>query len=538
MEVKNKIFKLENKRWVIGSILFSVLLLLPIFTLFYKLLYLEGNSFEYLWKNLLLDYTFNTFYLIIITAFFSLLFGIIPAWLISNFKFQGRNFLDIVLYLPLAIPSYIMAFTYSDILSYTGPIQSFLRQNFYSISVFFNQDYLQIEVLGIIMALALYPYIYTVSRVSFSLVGSNYINVSKNLGLSSFRTFYKIILPLSRPAIFSGLFLVLMEVLNEYGAVKYFGVNTYTTGIFRAWFSMGDVGTAIQLSIILLIVVFSFFYIEKYYNSKIKFYYKTNSKIQSTNKLIGLNKFSTILICSIPFFFGFLIPLLFILNNVFLTYSSIDFKDLFQLTYNSISVSTIASFLIIIIALFFLFVEKISKSRVNYFISQLISMGYAIPGAVIGLGLIMLFTYIDNLSISFTFLGSLFLLIYAYTIRFLAVGKSPIKSSLEKHPESYDHTAKNLGLGPFKLLQKIHLPINKFALITAFIVTFIDLMKELPITLILRPFNFDTLATQTYEFAVEEMIPLSSIYSLTIILIGSVLLLILKNVINKQINVS
>ena len=538
MEVKNKIFKLENKRWVIGSILFSVLLLLPIFTLFYKLLYSEGNSFEYLWKNLLLDYTFNTFYLIIITAFFSLLFGIIPAWLISNFKFQGRNFLDIVLYLPLAIPSYIMAFTYSDILSYTGPIQSFLRQNFYSISVFFNQDYLQIEVLGIIMALALYPYIYTVSRVSFSLVGSNYINVSKNLGLSSFRTFYKIILPLSRPAIFSGLFLVLMEVLNEYGAVKYFGVNTYTTGIFRAWFSMGDVGTAIQLSIILLIVVFSFFYIEKYYNSKIKFYYKTNSKIQSTNKLIGLNKFSTILICSIPFFFGFLIPLLFILNNVFLTYSSIDFKDLFQLTYNSISVSTIASFLIIIIALFFLFVEKISKSRVNYFISQLISMGYAIPGAVIGLGLIMLFTYIDNLSISFTFLGSLFLLIYAYTIRFLAVGKSPIKSSLEKHPESYDHTAKNLGLGPFKLLQKIHLPINKFALITAFIVTFIDLMKELPITLILRPFNFDTLATQTYEFAVEEMIPLSSIYSLTIILIGSVLLLILKNVINKQINVS
>ena len=209
MEIKNKTFTVENKRWVIGSILLAALLLLPIFTLFYKLLYLEGNSFEYLWKNLLLDYTFNTFYLIFITAFFSLLFGIIPAWFISNFKFRGRNFLDIVLYLPLAIPSYIMAFTYSDILSYTGPIQSFLRDNFYSISVFFNQDYLQIEVLGIIMALALYPYIYTVSRVSFSLVGSNYINVSKNLGLSSFRTFYKIILPLSRPAIFSGLFLVL-----------------------------------------------------------------------------------------------------------------------------------------------------------------------------------------------------------------------------------------------------------------------------------------------------------------------------------------
>ena len=538
MEIKNKIFYLENKRWIIGSILFAILLLLPIFTLLYKLIYVEGNSFKYLLEKILLDYSFNTFYLILITAFFSLLFGIIPAWLVSIYKFPGRNFLDIVLYLPLAIPSYIMAFTYSDILSYTGPIQSFLRENFYNISIFFNQDYLQIEVLGIIMALALYPYIYTVSRVSFSLVGANYINVSKNLGLSSFKTFYKIILPLSRPAIFSGLFLVLMEVLNEYGAVKYFGVNTYTTGIFRAWFSMGDIGTAIQLSVILLLVVFSIFYIEKYYHSKTKFYYKTNSTIQSLGKLNRINKFLAISLCLIPFLFGFFIPLIFILNNVFLTFSSIDFKDLLQLTYNTISISSISSFLIILIALFFLFIEKISKTRVNYFISQSISMGYAIPGAVIGLGLIILFAFIDNFFSSFTFLGSFFILIYAYVIRFLAVGKSPIKSSLEKHPESYDDTGKNLGLGPLKLLQKIHLPINKFALITAFIVTFIDLMKELPITLILRPFNFDTLATQTYEFAVEEMIPLSSIYSLMIILIGSVLLLFLKNIINKQVNVS
>ena len=538
MEIKNKTFYLENKRWIIGSILFAILLLFPIFTLFYNLLYLEGNSFNYLWKNLLFDYTFNTFYLISISSFFSLLFGIIPAWFISNYKFKGRNFLDIALYLPLAIPSYIMAFTYSDILSYTGPVQSFLRENFYSLSVIFNKDYLQIEVLGIILALALYPYIYTASRVSFSLLGANYINISKNLGLSTFKTFYKVILPLSRPAIFSGLFLVLMEILNEYGAVKYFGVNTYTTGIFRAWFSMGDIGTAIQLSVILLIVVFLFFYIEKYYNSKFKFYYGVNSKVQSVTSISGVNKFLVIILCAIPFLFGFLIPLLFIMNNVFMTFSSIDLLDLLELTLNTIKVSTISAVLIVLIALFFLFVEKISKSRVNYFISQSISMGYAIPGAVIGLGLIILFTYIDNLFSSSTLLGSFFLLIYAYTIRFLAVGKSPIKSSIEKHPDSYDDTAKNLGLGPLKLLQKIHLPINKFALITAFIVTFIDLMKELPITLILRPFNFDTLATQTYEFAVEEMIPLSSTYSLMIILIGSILLLLLKNIINKQINVS
>jgi iron(III) transport system permease protein len=167
----------------------------------------------------------------------------------------------------------------------------------------------------------------------------------------------------------------------------------------------------------------------------------------------------------------------------------------------------------------------------------LISLGYAIPGAVIGLGLIILFSSIDSF-FPFPLIGSFYILVYAYLIRFLAVGKSPIKSSLDKHPESYDDTGKNLGLGPLKLLQKIHLPINKFALISAFILTFIDIMKELPITLILRPFNFDTLATQTYEYAVEEMLPLSSIYSLSIIIIGSVLLLILKKIINKQLNVS
>ena len=403
---------------------------------------------------------------------------------------------------------------------------------------YFNIDYLQIETLGILLGLALYPYVYTAARVAFSLLGSNYIDLSKSLGLSTIKSFYKIILPLSRPAIFSGLFLVFMEVLNEYGAVKYFGINTYTTGIFKAWFSLGDIGTAIQLACLLLLVVFFFFVLEKISSSKTKFFYETNSPVQ---RLLYVNKDKLLffhLVCSIPFILGFFIPFVFIVNNVFQTYSSIDFVRLFTLSFNTIFVSSLSSFIIIIVALFFLFVEKISKTKINTIISHLISLGYAIPGAVIGLGLIMLFSNIMDSFFSVSLIGSFYVLIYAYVIRFLAVGKSPIKSSLEKHPESYDDTGKNLGLGPFKLLQKIHLPINKFALISAFILTFIDIMKELPITLILRPFNFDTLATQTYEFAIEEMLPLSSSYSLSIIVIGSMLLLFLKNVINKQLNVS
>jgi len=538
LEIIKNYFIVENKRWIVGSLFIAFLLLLPIATLFIKLFSDPGNNFSYLWGTVLIDYTFNTFYLILITSLFTLLFGLFPAWIISNYRFIGRNFYDLVLFLPLAIPSYIMGFTYIDILSFTGPVQSFLRNNFPWLATYFNIDYLQIETLGILLGLALYPYVYTAARVAFSLLGSNYIDLSKSLGLSTIKIFYKIILPLSRPAIFSGLFLVFMEVLNEYGAVKYFGINTYTTGIFKAWFSLGDIGTAIQLACLLLLVVFFFFVLEKISSSKTKFFYETNSPIQ---RLLHVNKDKLLfihLVCSIPFILGFFIPLIFIINNVFQTYLSIDFVRLFTLSFNTIFVSSLSSFIIIIVALFFLFIEKISKTKINTIISQFISLGYAIPGAVIGLGLIMLFSNIIDSFFSISLIGSFYVLIYAYVIRFLAVGKSPIKSSLEKHPESYDDTGKNLGLGPFKLLQKIHLPINKFALISAFIVTFIDIMKELPITLILRPFNFDTLATQTYEFAIEEMLPLSSAYSLSIIIIGSMLLLFLKNVINKQLNVS
>ena len=222
------------------------------------------------------------------------------------------------------------------------------------------------------MALSLYPYIYTVSRVSFNLMGSNYINLSKNLGLSSIQSFFKIIIPLSRPAIFSGLFLVLMEVLNEYGAVKYFGVNTYTSGIFRSWFSMGDVGSALQLAFILLSVVFFLFYLEKNYNSKTKFYYTTNSSLQKLSILNGKKNIYGISICMIPFLLGFFFPFLFIIDNVFSSIDSINFNNLMELTINSISVSTISAFLVVVLALFFLMVEKYSKNKLNSIILSLI----------------------------------------------------------------------------------------------------------------------------------------------------------------------
>ena len=531
MEIKSNFLLIENKKWVILSVLLAMLVIIPVFILFFSFFTSGKETLIYLLDTVLLDYTLNTIYLIFITSVFALLFGIFPAWVISNYSFKGRSFFDIALYLPLAIPSYIMGFTYIEILSFTGPLQTFARSNLPSLSNLLNQDYLQIEVLGFILGLALYPYIYTASRISFSMIGSNYLNISKNMGLSNFQSFFKVVLPLSRPAIFSGLFLVIMEVLNEYGAVKYFGVNTYTTGIFRSWNSFGDVDGAIQLASILIVVVLIFFLIERLSVKKSRFYYNRNTQLNVRYTSSGIKPLLFWVICFIPFVLGFFIPFIFILNNSLETFHLADLSKVINLTWNSVSVSGIASLLVIFFALFFLYVERISKSKINFYISNTISLGYALPGAVIALSLMVLFK-------GSLLVGTYGVLLFAYVIRFLAVGKSPIQSSLEKQPETIDDTGKNLGLGPFSLLQKVHLPINKFALLSAFIVAFIDILKELPITLILSPFNFDTLATQTYEFAVEEMLQLSSIYSLIIIILGSLMLLILKNYIDKQIDVS
>ena len=515
----------KNEKFAL--IIFGIIFF-PIIFLVINSFFSETQSLLYVFENLLLDYTLNTFKLIIITSLFSLILGIIPAWYVSNFSFYGRDVIDILLFLPLSIPTYIMAFTYAEILSFTGPLN-------------IKTDFLQLEVLGVILSFSLFPYIYAVSRISFSLMGSKFINMGKNLGLSVYKSFLKIIIPLSRPAIFSGLFLVIMEVLNEYGAVKYFGVNTYTIGIFRTWNSMNDTAAAMQLSSILLFIVAFLFFLEKKVSKKQLFSSLKNTKPIELINTTSNQKLLIYMFCLIPIIFSFLIPVLFNISNVLDNFEKIDVINVVQLTLNSILISLISSIIILVVSSYFLFNERFSKSKIYFYLNQFISLGYSIPGAVIALAIIIYFTGIDKNIDSINLLGNfyvyLFILIYAYLIRFMAVGKSPIKSAFEKLPKSYDFTAQSLGLKRFKIFQKIYFPINKFSFVCALILVFIDLMKELPIILILRPFNFDTLATQTYEFAIEEMLPLSSIYSLVIIFVCSILLIIFKNIISR-VNVS
>ena len=301
---------------------------------------------------------------------------------------------------------------------------------------------------------------------------------------------------------------------------------------------MNDSGAAIQLSSILLFIVAFLFFIEKYFNQSKRFSFPKNSELSTINRPKLITKFLIYFVCLMPIILAFVVPVLFNVFNIISSFDKINFERLLNLTFNSVTVSLLASILILIISTFFLYNEKISNSRLYYYINQFISLGYSIPGAVVALSVIIFINSIDNFFENVNLLGSFSvyfaILIYAYIIRFMAVGKSPIKSSMEKYPDSYNNSAKNLGLSSFKIFQKIYFPINKYAFFTALTLVFVDIMKELPITLILRPFNFDTLATQTYEFAIEEMIPLSSIYSSVIIIICCILLIFLKIFLDKS----
>ena len=299
---------------------------------------------------------------------------------------------------------------------------------------------------------------------------------------------------------------------------------------------MQDVQTASILAVILFAIVVVFFIFERFLNSRFKFNYQPNTKKFIIKESSMSKKILLHMSCCIPVLLGFIIPVLFIIDNVIYEHESIDFDRVFNLTTNTVLVSLIASLIIIIIAVYFQFIKRIIRNRIITLFSEAISLTYALPGAVIGLALIIMVT--STPLKSEILIGSFSLLVYAYVMRYMAVGISPLKSSFEKHPSSYDDTAFNLGMGPLKLFRKIHFPINLSAIAIAFLITFVDIIKELPITLILRPFNFDTLAVQTYQYAIDEMIPKSAVYSLTIVVLGTILLIFLKNIVNKQIDVS
>jgi len=532
--------------WGIISGMLILFILFPSSTIIGNVFNETNENWLHIKQYLLKEYISNTILIVVSTGVFSVILGTGLAWVVSVYNFPFRSFFKWALILPLAIPPYIAAYTYTGLLSYTGLIQTFLRNAF---SLQINQKHvniMSIEGAVAIFSLFLFPYVYTITRVFLEKQSASLIENSRVLGKSPTVIFFRVVLPLSRAAIFGGTSLVILEVLNDYGVVQYFGITTFSTAIFKAWFALGDVDTAIKLSGLLMSMVILILIIEKLFRGRKKFSY-TTTKVRPIARiqLKGVKALVAFGCCFVVLCFSFLIPILQLFHWALLTYQKILDPEFLGLMLNSVIVAGTASLLIIIAALIIGNYSRITENFIGKAYSKIAVLGYSIPGSVISIGIIVFFVAMDNRffwlykifdpeSSKLVLSSSIAMLIFAYVIRFLAVGFNSIEAGFEKVGKKFFEASRTLGMTVTQTFFRIDLIMIRQTILAGFVLAFIDIMKELPLTLILRPFNFDTLATKVYQYASDEMIPEASIPSLLIIAVSFMAIYFFHKVVERE----
>jgi len=540
--------KLNTNIWAMLSMVSILFITLPNLNILSNVFNEPNENWLHIKEFLLKEYVINTLIIVIFTGFFTVVIGTSLAWIISIYDFPLRSFLKWGLILPLTIPPYIAAYTYTGLINYTGLIQSTLRNKF-NISV--NQSYtdiMSIEGSIFIFTMFLFPYVYTITRAFIAKQSASLIETARVLGRSPLAIFWFVILPLSRAAIIGGTSLVVLEVINDYGVVQYFGVTTFSTAIFKAWFSLSDVDTAIKLAGILMVIVFGILLLEKILRGGKKYSYTTTKVRPITRiKLSGLKSVMAFGYGAIIFGLGFLIPSLQLIHWAIITYYNVFDTAFLKLMFNSLFTALVASALIITIALIIANYSRISHSIISKIIARLTVIGYSIPGAVIAIGVIVFFIAIDNNlfwlykwvkedSVKLVLSTSVFMLIFAYVIRFIGIGFNSVESGFEKVGKKFFEASRTLGMSVTQTFFKVDVGMIAPAILTGFILAFVDIMKELPLTLILRPFNFETLATKAYQYAGDELIQEASIPSLIIISISFISVYLFHRVADREEN--
>ncbi|MGM8213644.1 ABC transporter permease [Virgibacillus sp. W0430] len=487
----------------------------------------------------------NTSIIIVFTGVLSILIGTSLAWLVSAYDFPLKRFFKWALILPLAIPPYIAAYTYNGMLNYTGIIQSTLRNHF---NIQVKQAYFDIMTLPgaiFIFTLFLYPYVYMITRAFLANQSASLVENARLLGSNSFEVFFKVVLPISRGAIIGGVSLVLLEVLNDYGVVQYFGVPTFSTAIFQTWFGMSDLNAAIKLSATLMFIVFLILILERILRGRKKYSY-ASPKVRPLTpiQLTGVRAWTAFTYLLIIFMLGFIVPFTQLFSWMVLTFNKIADPIFITLVSNSLIVATIGSLMIVVFAVIIANFARMHKSVLSKLSARVIILGYSIPGAVIAVGIITVFIKTDQLLFSFyeaigkepiLYLStSLFMLISAYVIRFLAVGFNAIESGFDKIGNKYSEASRTLGHGVTKTFFKVDLRLIKGAIFSGFILSFIEILKELPLTLILRPFNFDTLSTKAFQYASDEQIHEASLASIVIVIVSGIAIYIFHHFLERE----
>ena len=530
-------------KWTGGAIIILLLVLTPIFTIVVKLFNKPGEHWEHIASTLLPSYFYNSFLLLLGVGIFTFVIGVSMAWLVSVYDFPGRKYFEWLLILPLAFPSYMMGYSYVGILEYTGPIQAFLRNNF---DVQFRGPIIDIMNMPgaiFILSISLFPYVYVICRASFMRQSSTLQEAALLLGSNRLRVFTQIALPMARPALAGGLALVGMEVLNDYGTVKYFGVDTFTSGIFRAWFSFGDINTAIYLSAILTVIVLVLIWLENIQRGSRHW----SSNGGSTKPVIRIRpkrrsrQWLFTALCLKVLLISFILPLSQLFYWVSLTWRNVVDSEFVILIFRSFSLAIGSAVSIAAISIFLLYAIRLSPLRWTKHIARTASLGYAIPGAVIAVGIMIPMMGLDrmlNWAVSNQFgmilSGTLFILVVAYIVRFMAVGYNAIDAGFQKTGASVNEVARSLGASPLRTLWEIDLPLIKNSIAGAVLLAFVDILKELPLTLILRPFNFNTLATKAFDMATNEMIAESANASLVVVLTGVIPIILLNSMISER----
>lgn len=499
-----------------------------------------SDNWFHLYNYVLSEYIINSIFLILGVSFFVVLIGVLSSWLVTNYDFFGKSFFEWALILPLAVPPYILAYTFTEIFDTYGSANNLLN----SIFLFDEKKVFFPSVRNIYGAIAvfsftLYPYVYLVSRMAFVNQSISIIEAGRILGLSRVGAFFKLSIPLIRPAIFAGLALVIMETLSDFGAVEHFAIATFTTGIFRTWYGMYDLSTAMQLASLLLIFVTIFLVFERLSRKKAAFV-SSNSlyKKHKVMKLKGSYSFFAMLFCLIPVFVGFILPIIELINWT-INYK-LDFfnRDFLKSAFNSLLLALIAAFLCTMIAFLINFTARYQGNKLLSFLSSTLMLGYAVPGLILAIGITQLLTIIDNsfnlFTIDIVLTGSLIGLIIAYIIKSYALSNSTIESGFQRISNSLDDISKTLNISGIKLMYKIHFPLLRTGLLTSILLVGSEVIKELPATLILRPFNFETLAVSAYNYASEERMYEAAAPSIAIVIVGLLPIIILSRMIKNS----
>ncbi len=527
--------------WRSISLIFFLFFLLPVIFVLASLFTDYNDNWSHLINFVLTDYILNSIYLIAGVSILSLLFGVGPAWLVTNYDFLGRGWQEWALILPLAVPPYILAYTFTSLFDSYGSANEIMRYIFSAEdgkAFFPNVRNLYGAIL--VFSSTLYPYVYLTTRVAFLNQSRTLIESGKLLGLDNKSVFYKLALPLARPAIIAGLALVVMETLSDFGAVEHFAVPTFTTGIYRTWFGMYDLNTAMQLSSLLLIFVAIFLLVERLERNKLAYSY-AGSTFKPINKikLTGWKNYLAFISCFVPLFIGFLLPILEILNWA-INYTSESFfsNNFLSSFFNTIFLGLLAGIICTSFAFLFNFLKRFERGTFLKTISFVLSLGYAIPGLVLAVGIIQFFSMLDNTFLrsflDFVLTGSILGLLLAYIVKAYALANNSIESGFQRIDSAIDDISLSLGTNKTKMFFKVHFPLMKTSILTSLILVISEIIKELPATLILRPFNFDTLAVTTYIYAAEERMFEAATPAMMIVLIGLIPIFFLSKIIKES----